>query len=325
MPGRSVTANHSGPMRLLRGLAFVLLASGPASMATAQSGRSSPSPVALPPLERIPVERVRDHDVHRTASGEDEESAPESLPALPGTSVTRAGDASTLRADAGDDQIGLVGRQLTLNGSRSQPKGGLGFRWILMSGPRADPMVEDGHFLAFTPTVSGVYRFALVVASGSRISEPDVVEVIVGALTPVNAPGPPAQGAPTLPALSTEELARRSLASIAGGREAGEGLAETFDAIASKMDLYQTYADVFSELSRRLEGTLSTDPAQRAAWTQGLFMPLSARLVEQLRTVGLDLSQAAGAGQPLTPAQKERLAEQFQRMAEGFRESKPAQ
>ena len=90
------------------------------------------------------------------------------------------------------------------------------------------------------------------------------------------------------------------------------------------MDLYQSYEDVFSEVSRRLEGSLPAEPAQRAVWAQMLFVPLSTRLVEQLRAVGLDLSRSDGASQPLNPVQKGRLVEQFRRIATGFREARPA-
>ena len=142
--------------------------------------------------------------------------------------------------------------------------------------------------------------------------------------THANAPGSRPAGTPGAPALSTEGLARTSLASIAGGPEAADTLAEILDAVASRMDLYQSYEDVFSEVSRRLEGSLPAEPAQRAVWAQMLFLPLSTRLVEQLRAVGLDLSRSDGASQPLTPVQKGRLVEQFRRIAAGFRETRPA-
>lgn len=325
MPGRSVTAKPCGPMPLLVGLSLVLLSFDPVSLAMAEEASRSLTPVSsLPPLAVTPGAGVRDRAVRRTAGDVAEEPAPEEIPALPETIVSRPSETPSFRADAGDDQIGLVGRRMTLNGSRSHPDGGLGYRWIQVSGPQADSLVEDDHFLRFTPKSSGIYRFVLVVASGSRISEPDTVEVIVGALAPTNASTSPPRVAPTLLVSSTEELARTALASIAGGAEASEFLAETFDAMASRMELYQTYADVFLEVSRRLEGILSTDPAQRNVWAQMLFLPLSARLVEHMRVVGLDLSRSEGARQPLNSAQKARLVEQFRAIATGFRETRPA-
>src|SRR4051812_27750205 len=75
--------------------------------------------------------------------------------------TTGGGQVSSLRADAGDDQIGLVGRQITLNASRSEPRGEVGFRWVQVGGPTVPTPTEDGYILAFTPRVAGVYRFAV--------------------------------------------------------------------------------------------------------------------------------------------------------------------
>ena len=152
-----------------------------------------------------------------------------------------------------------------------------------------------------------------------------MIEVVVGALDHSKAlrnTSRRVRSAST--AATTEDLARTSLASIAGGPEATDALAENLDAVASRMGLYQSYEDVFSEVSRRLEGSLPAEPAQRAVSAQLLFLPLSSALVEQLRAVGLDLSRSEGASQPLTPAQKGRLVEQFRGIATGFREARPA-
>ena len=86
----------------------------------------------------------------------------------------------TIVADAGDNQIGVVGRQITLNGLRSEPRGQIGYRWIQLGGPRVVAKLEDGFIYSFVPTEPGVYRFALVVARGSEISEPAEVTVTVG-------------------------------------------------------------------------------------------------------------------------------------------------
>ena len=40
-----------------------------------------------------------------------------------------------VKADAGDDQIGLIGRRVTLNGSRSSPADGKNGRWLQVEGP----------------------------------------------------------------------------------------------------------------------------------------------------------------------------------------------
>ena len=84
------------------------------------------------------------------------------------------------RADAGDDQVGLIGREITLNGMRSEPRGQLAYRWIQTGGPTVRLKIEDSYVYSFVPTVPGHYRFALVVAANGEISEPDEVSVTVG-------------------------------------------------------------------------------------------------------------------------------------------------
>ena len=85
-------------------------------------------------------------------------------------------------ADAGDDQLAMVGRQVTLYGGRSEPQGRIGYRWIQVAGPKIRLKLENGPFFSFVPTAPGVYRFALLVAAGSQVSEPDEVTLTVGAV-----------------------------------------------------------------------------------------------------------------------------------------------
>ena len=152
---------------------------------------------------------------------------------------------STLRADAGDDQIGLVGRQITLNASRSEPKEKLGFRWIQVGGPPIASKSQDRYIFSFTPKAPGVYRFALVVAANSAISEPDFVDVLVGILDP---PAPGTSAAPQPPP-SIEEYFKATLPTIPGGPESAESLAKTFEGLAERMDVFENYGEIYSELS----------------------------------------------------------------------------
>jgi hypothetical protein len=233
----------------------------------------------------------------------------------------------SLQADAGDDQLGLAGRQITLNGIRSEPRGRIGYRWLQVSGPEVAIKIVEGHTYTFVPQVPGIYRFALVVASGSDISEPDFVAVTVGdsakmVIAPPSAAttSPPAQStAPPSPA----ELARSLLAAIEDGPAHAEGLASCFSGVADRMDLYQSYSEAFSEMSRRLESVLPQDspsrPNTRAHWNERLFVPLTNRLILGMRPQGLDLALPQGQVAPLTPAQKRRLAELIHGMADGFR------
>src|SRR5262249_7350226 len=131
-----------------------------------------------------------------------------------------------LRADAGDDQIGQVGRQVTLNGIRSIPRGRLGYRWIQVAGPKVSLKIEDGYIFTFAPPANGLYHFALVVASGSEVSEPDYVNVAVGVPLPPPAEEPVAARAPA--PVSLKDLARSALSEVEGGPSAGEDLGEAF-------------------------------------------------------------------------------------------------
>lgn len=235
------------------------------------------------------------------------------------------------KANAGDDQIGLVGRRITLNGSLSEPSGQLGYRWIQLGGPQAVSMTQDQYILSFTPQVPGVYRFALLVAVDSAISEPATVDVTVGLppTPPIAAaplvPQPPALIPPPPTPSPIDELARTALASVAGGSGAAESLSSTFEALADRMDLYKSYADLFSEMSRRLDAFVPRDPAVRAVWIDRLFIPLTGSLVEQLRVEGLDLTRPGGASAPFSPAQKMKLVELFRSISRGFQSSPPSE
>jgi hypothetical protein len=166
-----------------------------------------------------------------------------------GQSVQSAG----LRADAGDDQIGQVGRQVTLNGLRSVPRDRLGYRWIQMAGPKVSLKIEDGYIFTFVPPASGLHQFALVVASGSEISDPDLVNLAVGVPLP-----PPAEEPAPAPA-SLKDLARAALSGIDGGPSAAGDLADAFEEVAARMDLYTSYAELMIKLTRRLEEIVPAD------------------------------------------------------------------
>ncbi len=223
-----------------------------------------------------------------------------------------------LRADAGDDQIGQVGRQVTLNGIRSLPRGRLGYRWVQMGGPRVSLKIEEGYIFTFVPPANGLYQFALVVASGSEISEPDYVNVAVGVPLPPPAEEPAAP-APTAAPVSLKELARAALAQAEGGPTAGDDLGEAFQEVAARMDLYGSYDELMVELTRRLEEVVPADAQRRSAWLGGVFAPITARVIDRMRAEGLDLSQADGRAAALTRPQRKILAQQFRSIAEGFR------
>ncbi len=218
-----------------------------------------------------------------------------------------------VRADAGDDQIGQVGRQVTLNGLRSVPKNRLGYRWIQMAGPKVALKLEDGHVFTFVPQADGLYQFALVVASGTEISEPDFVSVAVGVQLP------PSTKEPARASTNLKDLAREALLGIEGGPSAAAELAEAFDGVAGKMDLYGSYAELMVELTRRLEEIVPADAGRRAVWLQRLFAPLTTPIVNQMRSEGIDLTRADGQASDMTRPQRKVLAQQFRVVADGFR------
>jgi hypothetical protein len=231
-----------------------------------------------------------------------------------------SGRSGELRADAGDDQIGQAGRQVTLNGIRSLPRGRLGYRWVQMAGPKVSLKIEDGYIFTFVPPGNGLYQFALVVASGSEISEPDYVNVAVGVpQPPPEEPAPAATPSQAPIPVDLKELARAALAGMDGGPSAGEDLGEAFSDIASRMDLYSSYDELMVELTRRLEEVVPADAQRRSAWLGRVFAPLTARVVERMRAEGLDLSRPDGRAAGLTRPQRKALSQQFRSIAEGFR------
>jgi hypothetical protein len=228
----------------------------------------------------------------------------------------------TLRADAGDDQVGLVGRMVTLNAIRSEPRGKIGYRWIQLGGPFVKLKLEDGYTYSFIPPAPGIYRFALVVATGSEISEPSRVTVTV-ASNVATGPSPSAETPGMEATEPIDELARAALAALEGGPQAAEPLAEAFEGISERMDLYRSFSDVYSEMTRRLEAIVPQDPGHRAVWNERLFTPLSGRLVAALLAEGLDLRVPSGQSAPLSAGQRARLADLYRAMAEGFRTMSP--
>lgn len=240
------------------------------------------------------------------------------IPVAAGDGVSAAVGAGVLKADAGDDQVAMVGHRVNLSGALSEPRGQVGYRWLQMSGPKVRLSFEEGATFAFVPPLPGVYRFGLVVASGREISGADEVTVTVA--SPSAALG--ATGLAPGDAEPTTDLARRLLTSVRGGADVAVDLAEVFDGTADRMDLYQSYAETFNEVSRRLEGVVPPDPAVRGAWSDRLFTPLTTRLIERMLPDGLDLRRAEGQNAELTLGQRARMAELFREVAEGFRAAK---
>ncbi|HWE35758.1 MAG TPA: hypothetical protein VG406_04235 [Isosphaeraceae bacterium] len=230
---------------------------------------------------------------------------------------------TALKADAGDDQLAVVGRQVTLNGIRSTPRGKVGFRWIQVGGPKVVLKIEDRYIYTFVPHVAGNYRFVLVVAEGGAISEPATVGVTAVATPPAAANPASASAETEAEAEPLDRWMSRALGAIDGGPAAGGRLAEAFDEIAGRVGLYRSYADAFSEMSRRLDAIVPDDPDRRGPWLERLFVPLSGRLVAAMLERGLDLRKPEGQAAPWTADQRDRLAELLRAMAAGCRAAAP--
>jgi hypothetical protein len=203
-----------------------------------------------------------------------------------------------------------VGQPVTLDGSRSSPIGQLGYRWLLLSGPALSGWKADGAKATFTPSQPGKYRFALLVALGGSISEPDVVEVEVA-----GTPGP-------VPIVDSESPLSRSIASavapIPGGQNTAGQVADVFAAVAERAPLYSTYAQLQSELVRRLDVVVPPEPLVRAAWTNSVFLPMSQIATIELARIGVDV-RPEFADRTLEPAQRERLQELYRGLADACR------
>lgn len=228
-------------------------------------------------------------------------------------------DSPELVADAGDDQVAVVGSRVTLNGASSRPRGRVGYRWVQVGGPRPRVHLEDGAYYSFVPVAPGVYRFALVVALDSRISEADEVSVTVGAIASTAGSADGSAGSFPSDFEPLDRIARRSLSLVHPRGETIDELVAIFQDVALRVDLHENYAETFGELSRRLEPIVGSAPGQKAIWTDRVFNPLAIGLVEIMREEGLDLSQPEGQLVPLNQAQRARLAEQFRLIAEGFK------
>ena len=244
-----------------------------------------------------------------------------SIPILPAAAPARG-----LQADAGDDQIGLVGRRITLNGSRSTPRSGIAYRWLTLSGPKVEEPTQDGYYYTFTPKTAGTYRFGLVVASIDAgkvmISDVDEVVVTVGELPSSFGPGVPS-GVPTA---AIDQILHGPGA--AAGRVTLEQTAEVFDAIAARASLYTTFAEASSETMRRLDAIIPAEPGWRQYWSQGVFAPMTQHLVSEMLALGLDLRGPQGLQQGLSPSQQDRLGKLFSSYAREFRsraQDRPAQ
>ncbi len=232
-----------------------------------------------------------------------------------------------LKADAGDDQVGLVGHRLTLNGGKSEPNDPESARWVQVAGPAIEGPSQDGPFFSFVPTAAGQYKFVLLVSRGGTISEPDEVFVLVGAppasAAPATAPAPAASTALSPP--GPESMLRSVLPRMPEGARIASDVSDVMESIADRSSLYSSFASLQNELTRRLDVVVPDEPSLRDAWNRAVFLPLTAFTTVDLASCGIDPGQPRTLQPPLTPAQRERVREHFLRLAKAFRpEQEPA-
>lgn len=325
--------DRAGPWRPFRTLLSIVVSTSPAFVLAAFLGAQAQRSGWLAPAPANPTERAAGVLPVAPPSRTDQVIAADFAP------VARN---LTPRADAGEDQIGLVGRRLVLDAYRSEPRGAVGYRWIQVLGPPVQQRVDEGSTLAFVPPEPGLYRFVLVVGADKAVSEPDLVDVQVGTWglpgdpaaaantsaaaapaalnpAPITSAAPPAPLVPPLQPPDLEQVARACLASVVDGPDRAHDLAADFEQIADRVELYTNYRDLFSELSRRLDQRVPSDPALRQIWLERVFGPLTQPLTEELRKDGVDLRSAEGQAATLNTTQRRLLAAQFRRLAVGFR------
>ena len=95
--------------------------------------------------------------------------------------------------------------------------------------------------------------------------------------------------------------------------------AGVFEAIAARSSLYTSFADLSSELMRRLDAIIPTDPQWREFWSQGVFAPLTQHTVSEMLGVGLDLRTPQARNQGLSAVQQDKLQKLFSSYAREFR------
>jgi hypothetical protein len=232
-------------------------------------------------------------------------------------------NALAVHADAGDDQIGLVGHRMTLNGSRSSPRAEVRLRWFALGGPKVENGAQEESYYSFTPTVSGVYRFGLVAATIDAdgeicIGDLDEVLVTVGEKPTVfGGSGAAGAGSGGLPVAAIDQILLGP--SSISARETLDQVAGVFEAIATRTSLYTNFGELSSEMIRRLDAVIPADAQSRQFWSQNVFGPLSQYIVAEMLGSGLELRSPQGQQQALSSTQQDKLQKLFSLFAREIR------
>ena len=132
--------------------------------------------------------------------------------------------------------------------------------------------------------------------------------------TPARATAPAPASLP-----ATEQVLGMALPRLAAGPAVASQVADVFEAIAGRADLYTSFAELQDELRRRLDVVIPADPLQRQAWVSSVFQPLTVSTTSQLAAAGLDLHSPQTLSRPFTPEQRQGVRSHFLMLARGFR------
>jgi hypothetical protein len=172
------------------------------------------------------------------------------------------------------------------------------------------------------PTTPGVYRFGLVVAAGAgpsapTISETDEVLVTVGEL-PAAFGGTTTGGIANGIATAALNQMLQDPAAVAT-RATLDQVAGILEAIAGWAFLYTSFADLSSEMIRRIDGVLAADSNAQQFWSNVVFAQLTQHITTDMLAVGLDLRTPQAVNLVLSPLQQDKLQELLSFYAGEFR------
>ena len=116
-----------------------------------------------------------------------------------------------------------------------------------------------------------------------------------------------------------EQVLGMALPRLVEGRQVAAQVADVFESVAGRAELYTSFAELQDELRRRLDVVVPAEPLQRQAWAQTVFQPLTQVTAGQLAASGVELQSPQSQSQPLTPEQWQGVRSHFLMLARAFR------
>ena len=96
-------------------------------------------------------------------------------------------------------------------------------------------------------------------------------------------------------------------------------IAGVLEAIASRTSLYTSFADLSSEIIRRIDGVLPADPECSPILVQRRLRELTQHITTEMLTVGLDLRTPNAVNSSLSSLQQDKLHKLFSYYGREFR------